>query len=76
MTYGVKLFTVLYIIYACTTVGFSQYYSSKCKKAVKLYVKARQAPNISLIENTNIPDYPTGIFYLEKALNQIWSNIT
>ena len=70
MTYGVKLFSVLFAIYVCTSVGFSQYYSSKCKKAVKLYVKARQAPNIALIENTNIPDYPKGIFYLEKALKK------
>ena len=50
--------------------SFGQYYTSKCKKAVKLYVKARQAPNIAFIENTNIPDYPTGIIFLEKALKK------
>lgn len=51
-----------------SSLSYGQFtYSTKSKKAVKLFEKAKQAPN-SLDPTTNSPDYNTGISFLIKAL--------
>jgi len=64
-------FFLLFVFFLINSIdGFSQFtYSTKSKKAVKLYEKARQAPN-AINPNTNLPDYESGLSLLVKSLDK------
>jgi outer membrane protein OmpA-like peptidoglycan-associated protein/tetratricopeptide (TPR) repeat protein len=52
-----------------TSISFSQYgYSTKSKKAIKLFELGQQEPNLSIDPTTNLPNFRKGIEYIEKAL--------
>lgn len=49
--------------------SFSQYgYSTKSKKAIKLFELGQKEPNLSLDPTTNLPNFRKGIEYIEKAI--------
>jgi len=45
-------------------------YSTKNKKAIKLFEQGQQEPRLSLDPETNMPNFKLGIVYLEKALSK------
>ena len=45
-------------------------YSSKSKKAIKLFEKARSAPMENFISETNLPDFKLGIDLANKAIEK------
>ena len=66
----IRIYFLSYFICILCSVSYSQFtYSTKSKKAVKLYEKARLAPN-TLDPNTNLPDYNSGLVFLIKALDK------
>lgn len=48
--------------------GFSQHYSTKNKKAIKLFEEALQMPGNSIDPTTNTPNYRGGLKKLEEAI--------
>jgi len=64
-----KYFLSLLLLALCSTALGQFTFSTKSKKAIKLYKKAQQAPN-TLDLNTNQPDYNSGLKYLVKALTK------
>lgn len=57
------------LIVSATSVAQMRY-STKNKKAIKLYEQGQQAPNLSIDEKYHIPNYREGIVYLKKALEK------
>ncbi|MAA57475.1 MAG: hypothetical protein CL855_03225, partial [Cryomorphaceae bacterium] len=56
------------LLNACAQIQMS--YSTKSKKAIKLFEKARNAPSQFADENTGQPNYPEGIKLLKQAVGK------
>ena len=50
--------------------SISQHYSTKNKKAIKLFEKGKIAPSQSIDINRNMPNYQKGIDLMEKAVDK------
>jgi len=50
--------------------SISQHYSTKNKKAIKLFEKGKMAPSQSIDINRNMPNYQKGIDLMEKAIDK------
>lgn len=62
------IFSLLLLFSGCSNA--QQGYSTKNKRAIKLYEEARRAPGESIDRQTGRPDYKKGIELLEKAINR------
>lgn len=62
------LFSFLLLFSGCSNA--QQGYSTKNKRAIKLYEEARRAPGESIDRQTGRPDYKKGIELLEKAIDK------
>ena len=60
-------FTVLILITSCST---AQQYSTKSKKAIKLFEQGKNEPNLSVDPVRHIPNYKGGIAYLNQAIEK------
>ena len=63
------LFT-LFILVQVSSSNAQFLYSSKSKKAIKLFEKARLAPRQNINPQTNTPDYQLGINFANKAIEK------
>jgi len=65
------LFLVLFLIFAnsCATAQRGNY-STKSKKAIKLYLEARETPSTTLDSKTGGPNFSGGIELLNKAIDK------
>lgn len=61
-------FSSLMLFQGCATAQSG--YSTKNKRAIKLFEEARQAPRQGIDRQTGMPDYKTGIELLNKALER------
>ena len=63
--------SILFIVLLCgiQTLSFSQF-STKNKKAIKLYKKAVDAPALQLDPKTQGPDFASALGYLDQALKK------
>lgn len=61
------LFTLSLFLFSCST---AQVYSTKSKKAIKLFDQARTLPNETLDQQTGYPNYTGAIKLLEQALEK------
>lgn len=62
------IFSLLLLFSGCSNA--QQGYSTKNKRAIKLYEEARRAPGESIDRQTGRPDYKKGIELLEKGINR------
>src|SRR5690554_8145351 len=63
------LFTLFALLFnSCATAQMG--YSTKSKKAIKLFEQGREAPQKNVDLRTGRPDFETGIDYLQKALKK------
>jgi outer membrane protein OmpA-like peptidoglycan-associated protein/tetratricopeptide (TPR) repeat protein len=54
-----------------SSLAMAQYgYSTKSKKAIKLFELGQKEPNISIDPTTNLPNFRKGIEYLEKSIEK------
>jgi outer membrane protein OmpA-like peptidoglycan-associated protein/tetratricopeptide (TPR) repeat protein len=61
-------FLSIFFIHSVSIAQF--HYSSKNKKAIKLFEKGQKAPNESLDPITRLPNYKLGLSYFNKALKK------
>ena len=66
MRYFLIVFSSLFFI-GCST---AQYYSTKDKKAIKLFEQGKQAPSASIDPQTHAPNFREGIRYMEQAVEK------
>ena len=66
MRFFLILLSSLFFV-SCST---AQYYSSKNKKAIKLFEQGRQAPGQTLDPVTHLPNYKEGIHLMNQALDK------
>lgn len=65
------LFTLsLFIMAACAAQPGPGGYSTKNKKAIKLFEQGKNAPNAGIDPVTGGPDFPSGIKYMNQALDK------
>jgi len=67
----IKSLVLFSVFFLCANFSFSQFpYSSKSKKAIKLFEKARSAPMQNINPESNIPDFKLGIEFANKAIEK------
>ena len=67
----IKSLVLFSVFFLYTNFSFSQFpYSSKSKKAIKLFEKARSAPMQNINPESNIPDFKLGIELANKAIEK------
>ena len=67
----IKSLVLFLIFFLYENFSFSQFpYSSKSKKAIKLFEKARSAPMENINPESNIPDFKLGIEFANKAIEK------
>ena len=52
---------------SCST---AQHYSTKSKKAIKLFEQGKEAPRTSIDKTTNMPNFKLGLKYLDQAIEK------
>ena len=66
MKYISFIFSLLLFI-SCST---AQHYSTKSKKAIKLFEQGKNEPSNSIDQSTHRPNYKLGLKYLEQAIEK------
>lgn len=65
-----KKFFILLLSFAMVSCSVAQHYSTKNKKAIKLFEMGKQAPALTIDPTTNGPNFRSGIDYMNKALEK------
>lgn len=65
-----KKFFILLFSFAMVSCSVAQHYSTKNKKAIKLFEMGKQAPALTIDPTTNGPNFKSGIDYMNKALEK------
>jgi outer membrane protein OmpA-like peptidoglycan-associated protein/tetratricopeptide (TPR) repeat protein len=65
-----RILVFFYVLFALTSCGAQQHYSSKNKKAIKLFEMGKQAPSLTIDPTTYGPNFRAGIEYMNKALEK------
>ncbi|TNE72261.1 MAG: tetratricopeptide repeat protein [Bacteroidetes bacterium] len=63
-------FFILLLSFAMVSCSVAQHYSTKNKKAIKLFEMGKQAPALTIDPTTNGPNFRSGIDYMNKALEK------
>ena len=66
----IKFFLINLCLSIFISCSISQHYSTKNKKAIKLFEKGKIAPSQSIDINSNMPNYQKGIYLMEKAIDK------
>ena len=65
-----KYIIILLSIVLTTSCSTAQHYSTKNKKAIKLYEQGKEAPRMSIDQRTHTPNYREGIKLLNQAIEK------